>query len=320
MRTLIFSKIPSSEPSSEFATKEYIAHTYLFLISIIALIGVFIFDFYSPLGVAAGTPYALIVCGTLWIRGSQSTYIIAALGLTLTLLGFYVSPYAAAPIDVVIINRILAALLIVFAMVIVLKAKKAHYHLSILKTQSILDPDTQCKNKRAFEQELGFELQRNKRYKRHLSIGIFEIDEFNFFTLSHGKEEANKVIKNIAQEIKMLIRTTDTVYRIDNDRLAILFSETDLVKAKEVSEVICKKLSNNKAITSHQMTLSAGLSELKPSDSLEKLLIRTEKALRLAQKESGDLVSTLPQTLSMNRSAVPAILCRSRSEMPSTTN
>jgi len=293
----------------KFLLKEYVYQPSL-LIPLSVLVFIFVFDLYSPLGVAAGTLYALLVFGTLWIKGNHCTYITAGLAVILTLIGFYLSPANIVPIDIVIINRILAVVLIVATMLMVLKTKKAFDHISILKTQTTIDPLTQCRNKLAFEKELEFEILRNQRYKRSLSVGIFSIDEFKFLTFSHGKEKGDQAIKRVAQEIKGMIRNTDLLYRIDTDKFAILYSETSLPKAKEVSATICKKITSNK--NEIQVTLNAGLTSLDTNDNKEELYKRAEAALSISQQDNNQ-VSTLPD-VSISRSPVPAILSRSRSD------
>ena len=307
MRSLTLSKTTYLK----FLLKEYICQIYL-LVPLAAMVCIFTFDLYSPLGVAAGTAYALIVIGTFWIKGNLSTYITAALGLILALTGFYLSPTTVVPLDIVIINRILAVLLILTTMIMVLKIKKVSNHNFILKTQTVIDSLTECKNRLAFEKELDFEILRNTRYKRNLSVGIFKIEELKFLTFSVGKNKRDQIVKRVSQEIQNIIRNTDLLYRIDTDKFVILFSETNLQKAKEVSEAICKKISNNKIEI--QITLNAGLASLDTDDNKEKLYSRAEHALLITQKNNNNQVSTLPD-VSVSRSPAPAILSRPRTDL-----
>ncbi|MDH5479134.1 MAG: GGDEF domain-containing protein [Nitrosomonas sp.] len=295
----------------KFLLKEFTDHTYLFIL-FAALASTFAFDVYLPLGIASGTPYVLIILGTLWIKGNQSTYITTVLGLALTVTGFYLSPSVAVPTDIVIANRALAILLIVCTMIMVLKIKKVQDHLSSLRNQAVIDPLTQCKNKRAFEIELNFEILRNKRYNRNLTISIFDIDAFKFLTFTHGQDKGEQILKQVSEEMQHMIRSTDLLYRIDTAKFAILFSETDLPKAKEVSETICRNITNNKK---HEInvTLSAGLSSLNANDNKETIYKRAEDALLISQKNENNKVSTLPKTVNSSRPVVPAILSRSRS-------
>ncbi|MCH9639924.1 MAG: GGDEF domain-containing protein, partial [Betaproteobacteria bacterium] len=94
----------------KYLLKEYVYQASL-LIPLSALVLIFVFDLYSPLGVAAGTLYAILVFSTLWMKDTHSTYIVSTLGLILTFVGFYLSPTTVVPLDIVIINRILAVLL-----------------------------------------------------------------------------------------------------------------------------------------------------------------------------------------------------------------
>ncbi len=108
-----------------------------------------------------------------------------------------------------------------------------------------------------------------------------------------------------------MIRNTDLLYRIDTDKFAILYSETSLPKAKEVSATICKKVTGNK--NDLQITLNAGLTSLDTNDDKEELYRRAEAALSISQQENNQ-VSTLPD-VSISRSPVPAILSRPRSDL-----
>lgn len=86
-----------------------------YLMMLAAMIGVFIFDLVSPSGVAAGSPYVLIVFGSLWIKGKTATYIAAVIGLFFTVAGLFLSPLMVSLVETVIVNRILTGLLIIGA-------------------------------------------------------------------------------------------------------------------------------------------------------------------------------------------------------------
>lgn len=286
------------------------------LILLIATFFIFIFDLHLPLGVAAATPYVLVIFASLWISGIQFTYLLAALSLILTIAGFYQSPGIILPINIVLFNRGLTLLLIICSTIMVIKIKKANIDMSALLTQTWLDPITGQKNRQAFESELDTEILRCERYHRNLSIAIIDIDHFELFSDLHDRNYSNDVIKRISAEIKTNIRTSDLFYHIDTDVFAILFPETELSEAKEVCEAIRKKISS-KMDTEHterKITTSIGIAMLGNNDSKMNLCKRAEDALLISKNNGKNLVTTLPEVTSKDKSHVAAILSRSRSD------
>lgn len=285
-----------------------------YLIVSIAMFGVFIFDLILPLGVAAAALYALVVCASMWIRGNTGTYVIAAIGLLFTILGFFLSSDIVSTIEAVIINRLLAALLIIVTAIMVLKIKKAEIDISTLMTQSVMDPLTQAKNWRAFGQELENEIVRNKRYHRSLSVAIIDIDHLAMINQVCNNDFGDSVINKVAKEILNNIRRCDVLYRLDGGKFAILFAETGMQEAKRVGEVICKKISSKIRLTDHEITVSVGIATLDAEDSKRVLCQRAEEALLQSKGNGRNRVSTSPpvSTKTKETSRVAAILSRSR--------
>lgn len=70
----------------------FLQFEYLLLAGIIvASAAVFIIDMQSPLGIAGGVPYALIVMGTYWIKPRRITVGAGILGTVLTVVGFFLT-------------------------------------------------------------------------------------------------------------------------------------------------------------------------------------------------------------------------------------
>ncbi len=286
------------------------------LILFIATLFIFFFDLHLPLGVAAATPYVLVIFASLWISGIQFTYFVAALSIILTVVGFYHSPGIILPMNIVLFNRGLTLLLIICSTVMVIKIKKTNIDMSALLTQTLIDPITGQKNRQAFESELDTEILRCERYHRNLSVAIIDIDHFKLFSNSHDRQYSNDLIKRISTDIKTNIRTSDLFYHIDTDVFAILFPETELSEAKEVCEAIRKKISTKmeKEHTITKITTSIGIAMLGHNDSKIDLCKRAEDALLISKSNGKNLVSTLPEVTSKDKSHVAAILSRSRSD------
>lgn len=286
----------------------------LSLIILVATLYILIIDLQLPLGVAASAPYVLVIFASLWVRGIQFTCFIAALGIIFTITGFYFSPGIEAPMNIVLFNRGITLLLIIFSAIMVIKIKKANIDISTLMSQILIDPITGYKNKQAFETELDTEILRCKRYHRNLCVAIIDIDLLKLFSDNYDFRNKNDSIKRISHEIKTDIRTSDLFYRIDINVFAILFPETELTEAKDVCEAIRKKISAKIGKnTENKITISIGIATLNEADKRINLCKRAEEALFISKRNGGNFVSTLPEVANKDKPHVAAILSRSRS-------
>lgn len=296
-----------------FLIREY-ADRANYLVLLIAMIAVLIFDLVSPLGIAAGVPYGIVVFGSLWVRGRAATYVIAAMGVMFTLVGYYLSPVGFSPVNAVIINRVLAILVIFITAMMVFRIKKTEADVSLLKTQSVIDPLTLTNNQLAFEQGLDGEFFRTKRYQRYLSMAIIDVDHLKLINDTHGYHcGGDDVIKKVAKELESNIRKCDILYRLAGGKFAILFTETGIAEAKRVGDAICKKIATNLKLEEKNITVSIGISTLEPTDNKRMLYRRAEEALLLSKNSGKNKVSTLPHIIRQDKSSVAAILSRSRS-------
>ena len=283
------------------------------LIILVATLSILIIDLQLPLGVAAGVPYALVIFASLWVSGIQFTYFLAALGIIFTIIGFYLSPGIAVPINIALFNRGITLLLIICSAIMVIKIKKANIDISTLMTQLLIDPITGYKNRQAFESELDTEILRCKRYHRNLSVAIIDIDLLKLFSDNYDFRNKNDSIKRISQEIKADIRTSDLFYRIDINVFAVLFPETELTEAKEVCEAIRKKISAKiDKNTENKITVSIGIATLSEADKRINLCKRAEDALFISKRNGGNFVATVPEVVNKDKTNVAAILSRSR--------
>ncbi|MDC8444332.1 MAG: GGDEF domain-containing protein [Nitrosomonas sp.] len=277
---------------------------------------IFLFDLNTPLGVAAGTPYALVIFGSLWLKSNQSTYAFVLISTLLTVAGFFLSPGYIVPIDIVLTNRLLALLIIACTAFMVIKIKKVNQALISNRADSYRDALTHCKTNRAFVLELNTEITRCKRYNHNLSLAIFDVDHFTRLVSDHDKKNEyyrNHLIKWLSKEICKSIRNSDQPYRISSDRFAILFVETDIHEAKEVCNALREKIFKVNQSEFHPgFTVSVGIAALEINDNRRKLYKRAEQALIKAKENGRNQVSTLPEIKRNNKPLIPAILLRSR--------
>jgi diguanylate cyclase (GGDEF)-like protein len=111
------------------------------------------------------------------------------------------------------------------------------YHEEIYRLTTV-DGLTQIFNKRYFAEALDREIARASRYRRELSLVIFDLDHFKQVNDTHGHLAGDAVLKTLAHTIKTRIRTEDIFARYGGEEFAIILPEIDGHNARIFAEKI----------------------------------------------------------------------------------
>ena len=167
-----------------------------------------------------------------------------------------------------------------------LKESEARY-----KELSIVDELTGLFNKRHFNEILRYESDRTRRYKHPpLSLVIMDIDNFKHYNDTYGHAEGDKVLAAIGQIITQSIRNVDSGNRYGGEEFTVILPATPGRDATVVAERI---RTNFEAYDFYprpgekvNKTISLGVTEFRPDDTLESLIKRADANLYRA-KSSG---------------------------------
>ncbi len=95
-------------------------------------------------------------------------------------------------------------------------------------------------NRRYFHQILDYELNRAKRYHQPLSLVFIDLDHFKEINDSFGHSVGDQFLKQIAQKLQSLFRTTDLVARYAGDEFVAVLpgtnSEGAMILARRLQE------------------------------------------------------------------------------------
>jgi diguanylate cyclase (GGDEF)-like protein len=111
-------------------------------------------------------------------------------------------------------------------------------------------------NRRHFDLLADAEWRRFKRYKRPLSLMLIDIDRFKEINDQFGHDRGDEALKTLALICIESKRSTDIVARVGGDEFAVLFPETDLMRARIVAERFVSA-----AETTGDITFSIGIAE-----------------------------------------------------------
>jgi diguanylate cyclase (GGDEF)-like protein len=93
-----------------------------------------------------------------------------------------------------------------------------------LRRAVITDPLTGCRNRRFFDEIIGRELQRHRRYDVPLTLMFVDIDEFKAINDTYGHDAGDEVLRHVAGFLHHNIREADYVFRWGGDEFLVLLS------------------------------------------------------------------------------------------------
>lgn len=176
---------------------------------------------------------------------------------------------------------------------VLLMTAQRHQMLRVLyeKEQlSLIDPLTDIGNRRYFLDMLNREYSINARYKRPLSIIMFDIDHFKNINDTYGHDKGDAVLKDISQEIKSKLRASDNFARWGGEEFMILLPETNLDDACNVAEKLRIDIQKYDFKFPQNVTCSFGVTEFKKDESHEDIIKRVDTLLYNAKSNGRNRV------------------------------
>jgi two-component system, cell cycle response regulator len=163
------------------------------------------------------------------------------------------------------------------------------YHEEIYRLTTI-DGLTQVYNKRYFIETLEREIGRAHRYRRDLSLIMFDIDHFKVINDSYGHLAGDHVLKQLASVIRSRIRREDILARYGGEEFAIILPEIDSYNALQFAEKI-RSLVEMASFKFEEadipVTISIGVASLTPELQEPHEFIRVADEHMYEAKQSG---------------------------------
>jgi diguanylate cyclase (GGDEF)-like protein len=166
-----------------------------------------------------------------------------------------------------------------------------------LSRLSLTDDLTGLFNHRYLVRALEAEFLRAIRYKRSLSVLLFDIDNFKEVNDIYGHICGDAVLVKIASLIRGCLRSSDMAARYGGDEIAVLLPETEKSKAAEVAEKLrrsVEKTSFERDGRTFNITCSIGIASAPDSGIRDwnALLDRADKALYTGKGKGKNVVFT----------------------------
>jgi diguanylate cyclase (GGDEF)-like protein len=192
-------------------------------------------------------------------------------------------------------------LLSAFANQAAIAIQNAQLHQEV-KQLAITDGLTDLYNFRYLQERLEEETKRAQRFRRPLALIMADIDHFKEFNDTYGHPEGNKVLKVLANILKVNVREIDIVGRYGGEEFIIILPEADREEAQKIAERIRIKIEgysfqnkedhlNN---PDKKITLSLGVtSYFQESISPQNLIYKVDQALYQAKRKGRNRMEVI---------------------------
>ncbi len=155
------------------------------------------------------------------------------------------------------------------------------YHEEIYRLTTV-DGLTQIFNRRYFLEQLERELSRAKRYRRELSLILFDIDHFKQINDTYGHLAGDYVLKQLATVVKGKIRREDIMARYGGEEFAVILPEIDNANSVAFAEKVRKLVEKTPFKFEDAriaVTVSVGVASSEDADDAANLIKRTDEKL-----------------------------------------
>jgi diguanylate cyclase (GGDEF)-like protein len=159
------------------------------------------------------------------------------------------------------------------------------------------DDLTGLPNRRQAQRLLEQERTRVARSGRGFAIAMVDIDHFKRINDVHGHDAGDRALHQFAQHASAALRANDVVARWGGEEFLLLMPETRLADALEALERLRRHVQQgtlHEPAAELRLTVSCGVAESAPGESVADLVARADRALYIAKRQGRNRVIGAP--------------------------
>jgi len=168
--------------------------------------------------------------------------------------------------------------------------------LEAIRAESLTDPLTGIGNRKYFDRSMTMAVQNAFASSMPLSLLMLDIDHFKSFNDSHGHLTGDQVLRLVGLSLKQGIKGQDITARYGGEEFAVVLPNTALRQALTVADhlrrtIMSKELKKKSTCEIlGRVTISVGVSTLKPGDDTYSLIERADACLYAAKRNGRNRV------------------------------
>jgi diguanylate cyclase len=150
-------------------------------------------------------------------------------------------------------------------------------------------------NRRGLDDAMQREMARAARRKAPLCVAVLDLDNFKKLNDTYGHQAGDDALVHLSNVVKKTLRPTDIVARFGGEEFIILFSDTGIRQAVDITRRLQRELTKRFFLHNHErllITFSAGVAALKPDETQESIFARADKAMYQAKLQGKNRVVT----------------------------
>ncbi|MQM36891.1 hypothetical protein KBTX_00880 [wastewater metagenome] len=164
-----------------------------------------------------------------------------------------------------------------------------------LEEMATTDPLTGAASRQVFGMVFDQVVRSARRRGEAVSVLSVDIDRFKAINDTHGHQAGDQVIRSVVDTVRRHIREADTVCRWGGEEFIVLLGDCSAAGAAERAETLRAALADLTvpvAGTHVRITVSIGVAECAPGESLEAVMQRVDAALYAAKRDGRNRVVT----------------------------
>ncbi len=159
-----------------------------------------------------------------------------------------------------------------------------------LEKLSVTDALTNTYNRHKLDSDLNKEIARADRYANQLSLIMLDIDFFKGINDEFGHIAGDEILVAFAKLLRENLRDNDVLGRWGGEEFLIICSGIGATSTVSLAEKLRKLIDLHDFSPAQGITASFGVTEWKPSDTKESLVLKADKALYQAKREGRNRV------------------------------
>jgi len=201
-------------------------------------------------------------------------------------------------LNIVILAMVLPWFSLVGGYITRLRNKISHA-LSTIEKIAIIDNLTQVFNRRQMYKILEHEKALVDRGINSFSICIFDLDHFKRVNDTFGHSAGDVVLRTVAQEAQKNLRNIDHIARYGGEEFILILTHSEKREAIDCAERIrelTKQIVFDNMPEDFKITISVGVTEYQPNESIQEAIKRADTALYRAKANGRDRVEYEPMS------------------------
>ena len=155
-----------------------------------------------------------------------------------------------------------------------------------LKKQTYYDELTKIFNRKAYNERIQEKFDLFDRYDTNFTIAMYDIDDFKKINDTYGHDIGDKVLVEITNEVKSIIRKTDFLFRVGGEEFVIIFDKISLDEAYDIAEKIRINVSKMQIIENEKITISMGITQAIANDNPQSIYERVDKLMYQSKRNN----------------------------------